>query len=163
MKQATLSRIVITIYFIILCLHFQVDRHRVLYPALVFPAFAEAPVIKDKIEVPAMNIYAIDDKQRIIHLSEPAFFEHLFPDHYNYIINNIARSEEDYKKHKEKTAEREAFKKYAIRQLSKMYPGKTFTGLMVVRGMEVYNLKKKALEDTLSKEIKTKIYFHEAL
>lgn len=141
---------ILVVYLALLVLHFVISRYAKIYPSLVFPAFSEAPKMKNSVPIGVVNCYAVLENGKYIQLVKEDFFHNLYYKHVNYFLDVVMKNEKKSINNSSLQIEREAFRKYAKGSLARMYPRLKFNKLLIEKGNKNYNIAEKKLDVKLS-------------
>lgn len=160
MSKGNLYRIVIVSYLFILFLQFAVHRRYSIYPSLVFPAFSQAPNIKDTMQYPDIILYAITDKNKLKDISKESFFIG-YKKHVNYFLATVIRNENLKASKPSMSRARTDFIKYSVQRLKMLYPNESFKGLQIVKTIKNYDTKKMVIDSPITNVSSTILHFKE--
>ncbi|WP_128546315.1 hypothetical protein [Larkinella soli] len=159
MKRTATGRSILSIYFLILCLHFFIFliKKAEIYPSLIFPAFSAAPKLQDLVKFSITDLYGVDQNKHLVRLSKESFFQDFYDKHVDNILNTITVNEARSRTNPNIRNGRGAFIDFSKKQLNRLFPHTRFVALLIQKEKVQYHLSSQVLDRTGIVESRTLI------
>ncbi|MEO6328858.1 MAG: hypothetical protein ABIO55_07995 [Ginsengibacter sp.] len=124
------------IFFIFLLLNLIADRYTNIYPSLVFPSFARAPLINNEAHYRVTELFGVTADGKTVKLNEDSVFYEIDYRYSRYILGTILKRVNNKKDVKGSLYIKNYFKTH----LDSVY-NTGFKGVFIIRGERTYYLK----------------------
>ncbi|RZA00022.1 MAG: hypothetical protein EOP47_15205 [Sphingobacteriaceae bacterium] len=152
------------IFFIILgflFLHaaYGIGTKSTIFPSLIFPGFSTSAKFVDKVELNALNMYAIENKNTFVLLDKDEFFSNIYYKYVNFLTKSIILHESGGPKKAASASAKKSFQEYAVKQLKQLYPNKKFDGILIVEGKKIYDIASNSADANIIDKHETYVWF----